>query len=101
MQQNFEPMGRQVEAWRTSQLSDEVAKLIIYRAFIEGELEVPRHLARVVHSRYFDPQYREFAPRTMWSLSNAFTSAFMELDAIPQFRATANLGAFLEGVQAA
>src|SRR5260370_22922351 len=100
MQRTFEPMRRQVEAWRTSQLSDEAAKLIIYRAFIEGELEVPRHLARVVHSHYFDPQHKEFAPRTMWSLSNAFTSAFKELDAIPQFHATAQLRGFLGGVHA-
>jgi len=100
MQRSFEPMRRQVEAWRASQLSDEAAKLVIYRAFIEGELEVPKHLARVVHHRYFDPQYKEFAPRTLWSLSNAFTSAFKELDAIPQFRATAKLGAFLEGATA-
>jgi hypothetical protein len=27
----------------------------------------------------------------MWSLSNAFTSAFKELDPIPQFKATAKL----------
>src|SRR5713101_3680138 len=101
MQRNFEPMRRQVEAWRRCQLSDEAAKLIIYRAFVEGELEVPRHLARVVHSRYFDPQHEEFAPRTMWSLSNAFTLAFKELEAIPQFRAAAKLGAFLEGIHAA
>jgi hypothetical protein len=45
---------------------------------------------------YFDPQYDEFRPRTMWSLSNAFTSALKELDPIPQFRATAKLGPFLE-----
>jgi hypothetical protein len=89
-------MRRQVEAWRSKQLSDEIAKLVIYRAFIEGELKVPRHLARVVHHRYFDPQYEELAPRTMWSLSNAFTSAFKELDAIPQFQATAKLGTFLD-----
>ena len=101
MQRSFEPMRRQVEAWRASQLSDEAAKLVIYRAFIEGELEVPKHLARVVHHRYFDPQYKEFAPRTLWSLSNAFTSAYKELEAIPHFRATAKLGAFLEGVPAA
>ncbi len=101
MQRNFEPMRRQVEAWRARQLSDEAAKLIIYRAFIEGELEVPRHLVRIVHNYYFDPQHEEFAPRTMWSLSNAFTSAFKELQAIPQFRATAKLGVFLEGVSAA
>jgi hypothetical protein len=96
MQRNFDPMRQQVEAWRASQLSDEAAKVIIYRAFIEGELEVPKHLARVVHNHYFQPQHDEFAPRTMWSLSNAFTSAFKELEAIPQFRATAKLGAFLE-----
>ncbi len=101
MQRNFEPMRHQVEVWHTSKLSDQAAKLIIYRSFIEGELEVPRHLARIVHNHYLDPQHEEFAPRTMWSLSNAFTSAFKELEAIPQFRATANLGTFLEGVSAA
>jgi len=49
-----------------------------------------------VHDLYFNPQHEEFAPRTMWALSNAFTSAFKELDPIPQFRATAKLGPFLE-----
>jgi hypothetical protein len=73
MQRNFEPMRKQVEAWRARQLFDEAAKLIVYRALIEGELEVPKHPARVVHSRYFDPQYKEVAPRTLWSLSNAFS----------------------------
>lgn len=92
-----EPMRRQVENWRGRQLSDEVAKLIIYRAFVEGELEVPRHLDRVVHNHYFDPQYAEFTSRTMWSLSNAFTSAMKELEAIPRFRATAKLGTFFRG----
>jgi hypothetical protein len=43
-----------------------------------------------------DPQYEEFKPRTVWSLSNAFTSVFKDLDPIPQFRATAKLGCFLE-----
>jgi hypothetical protein len=101
IQRNFEPMKKQLEAWKATQIPDETAKLVIYRAFVEGELEAPKYLARVVHSRYFDPQYKEFAPRTMWSLSNAFTSALKELEAIPQFRATAKLGAFLEGVHAA
>jgi hypothetical protein len=32
----------------------------------------------------------------IWSLSNAFTSAFKELVPIPQFKATAKLGEFLE-----
>jgi hypothetical protein len=34
----------------------------------------------------------------MWSLSNAFTSAFKELDPVPQFKATAKLGEFMSGL---
>ena len=96
MQRSFEPMRKQVEAWQKSELTDVTARIIIYQAFIEGELDVPKHLARRVHDFYFEPQYDEFRPRTMWSLSNAFTSAFKELDPIPQFKATAKLGGFLE-----
>jgi hypothetical protein len=59
---------------------------------------VPRHLAHTVHDRYFNPTHDEFAPRTLWSLSNAFTSAFKELEPIPQFKATARLGEFLRKV---
>jgi predicted nuclease of restriction endonuclease-like (RecB) superfamily len=75
MQRNFDPMRQQVEQWRAQQLAGELARLTIYRAFIEGELEAPKHLARRVHDLYFNPQHEEFSPRTMWSLSNAFTSA--------------------------
>jgi hypothetical protein len=96
MQRNFEPMRKQVETWRQSELTDVTARIIIYQAFIECELDVPRHLARRVHEFYFEPQHDEFRPRTLWSLSNAFTSAFKELDPIPQFKATAKLGGFLE-----
>ena len=96
MQRSFEPMRKQVEAWQKSELTDVTARIIIYQAFIEGELDVPKHLARRVHDLYFEPQYDEFRPRTRWSLSNAFTSAFQELNPIPQFRATAKLGGFLD-----
>jgi hypothetical protein len=96
IQRNFEPMKNQVEAWKATRIPDEAAKLVIYRAFVEGELDVPKHLARRVHDLYFNPQVEEFAPRTTWSLSNAFTSAFKELDPIPQFRATAKLASFIQ-----
>jgi len=96
MQRNFEPMRKRVEAWRQSEVTDVTARIIIYQAFIEGELDLPKHLARRVHDFYFEPQYEDFRPRTLWSLSNAFTSAFKELDPIPQFKATAKLGGFLE-----
>jgi hypothetical protein len=83
IQRSFEPMRRQVEIWRQAQISDDRAKLILYRAFVDGELEAPKTLLPDVHRLYFQPEYEEFSPRTMWSLSNAFTSAFKELDPIP------------------
>ncbi len=95
IQRNFDPLRQQVETWRANQITDEQAKLVVYRAFIENKLDAPRHLARDVHKNYFEPTHPEFAPRTMWSLSNAFTSALKSLDPIPFFRATAKLGTFL------
>jgi hypothetical protein len=76
-------------------VTDVTAKLVIYESFMEGKLEGPKHLARTVHDLYFEPRYEGFKLRTIWSLSNAFTSAFKELDPIPQFKATAKLGEFL------
>ena len=68
VQRNFEPMKNQVEAWKATRIPDEAAKLVIYRAFVEGELDVPKHLARRVHDLYFNPQIEEFSPRTTLSL---------------------------------
>jgi hypothetical protein len=77
-------------------LTDVTAKVVIDEALVEGRLEAPKHLARTVHDLYFEPNYEEFRSRTIRSLSNAFTSAFKELDPVPQFKATAKLGEFLE-----
>jgi hypothetical protein len=96
MQRNFEPMHKQVETWRQSELPDVTAKVVISEAFVEGKLEAPKHLTRTVHDLYFESKYEEFRPRTIWSLSNAFASAFKELDPIHRFKATAKLGEFLE-----
>ncbi len=95
MQRKFLPMLNQVDAWKGYELPDASAKLVIYQAFIEEGLAIPKHLAREVHGHYFDPRYEEFRPRTMWSLSNAFTSALRRLDPIPRFQATARLAPFL------
>jgi len=73
MERNVEPMRKQVEAWQRSELTDVTAKVVIYEAFVEGKLEAPKHLAHTVHDLYFEPKYQEFRPRTIWSLSNAFT----------------------------
>ena len=37
-----------------------------------------------VDSLYFNPKYDDFKPRTVYSLQNAFTSAFQKLEPIPE-----------------
>lgn len=95
MQRNFDPLKEQLGKWKTHQLTDNDAKLVLYEAFVEGGLEVP-NLVKDVHQLYFEPQYDDFRPRNLWSLSNAFTSAFKELKPFQQFKATAKLSPFLE-----
>lgn len=95
MQRNFDPLRRNINEWKANRLSDDEAKLVIYEAFIEGELEVPKTLLPSVHRHYFEPKYEEFKDRTLWSLSNAFTSSFKELKPFQQFKAAAKLSPFL------
>jgi hypothetical protein len=95
MQRNFEPMRRQIDFFRGSELSDQRAKLIIYDAFMEGGADLPKHLGTVVHDHYFDPKYPEFEPRTLWSLENAFTSALKELEPVARLKAVGRLAPFL------
>jgi hypothetical protein len=57
--------------WRKTQITDDTGRLIFYSAFIDGKLEAPRTLLPEVHRLYFEPQYPEFAARTMWSLMPA------------------------------
>jgi hypothetical protein len=96
IQRNFEPLQHQIDEWQGRVIDDDWAKLIIYKAFIEGKLDAPKALIKNVHGNYFEPEHEQFQPRTLWSLSNAFTSSFKQLKPIPQFRATARLGEFLQ-----
>jgi hypothetical protein len=48
-----------------------------------------------VHRLYFEPEHDEFRPRTFYSLSNAFTSAFKTLEPVRLMEATAKLAPFL------
>lgn len=92
---NFETLEAQLRAMTEFSLSDNDAKLFIYRAFLDRALKgVPRNLMWDVHDLYFNPGYVDFKPRNLWSLSNAFTSAFKTLLPMKQYEATARLGAF-------
>jgi len=94
MQRSFAPLRTQIQGWLEYPVTDEQAKLLIYRAFLEDRF--PRLIMPEVHRCYFKPDYEEFKPRTLWSLSNAFTSAFKLLKPMRQFTATAKLGQYLE-----
>ena len=94
MQRNFEPLKHQIDSWKTGTLIDHQAKVIIYEAFVEQRL--PMRLLPPVHQNYFQTAYDAFAPRTLWSLSNAFTPSFKKLAPVRQFQLTAKLGSFLQ-----
>ena len=57
-QRNFKPMWKQVESWKGTRLPDESAKLVIYRAIVEGEADVPTR----PHSRCLGPRAKSRRP---------------------------------------
>ena len=100
IQRGFAPLCQQVQAMKDRALSEEESKLIIYSAFLDRSIRgVPRHLMPIVHDLYFKPEHEAFVPRNLWSLSNAFTSAFKKLAPVKQFEATARLGTYLSDAQ--
>lgn len=99
VQRHFQRVTATLDAWRNYELPDANAKAVIYDAFVAGRLDVPKRLAPDVHRLYFEPQYDEFKPRTFYSLSNAFTSAFKTLEPVRLMEATASLAPFLAAYQ--
>jgi hypothetical protein len=96
IQRGFEPLKKQVAAMRDQTITDDLVKLIIYEAFMDRSVKgLSKFLMPLIHELYFNPKHEAFAPRTLWSLSNAFTSAFKKLAPTRQFEVTARLGAYL------
>ncbi len=99
IQRGFDPLQKRINAMRDLGLTDNDARLFIYRAFLEQAVRgAPRSLMSAVHGHYFSPTEEAFKSRTMWSLSNAFTSAFKTLAPTKQFEITARLGSYLSGI---
>lgn len=92
-QRGWQPLREKIDFMRSHELSTKSAQALIYRAFTEGPF--PLRLMKSVHSHYFAPRHEEFQPRTVWSVSNAFTSAFKEAKPDKQYELTAHLGKFL------
>jgi hypothetical protein len=73
------------------------AKVVIDEAFVEGKLEAPKHLARTVHDFYFEPKYGGIRLTDhLESFRTPSPRPFKGLKPIPQFKAPAKLGEFLE-----
>lgn len=96
----FGSLEMRVRGMKELGLTDNDARVLIYRAFLERSIKgVPRNLMGEVHNLYFNPDQDAFMPRNLWSLSNAFTSAFKLLGPLKRFEATARLGSFIKDVQ--
>ena len=101
IQRGFRPLETRIKGMQEYGLTDNDARILIYGAFVDRAIKgIPRMLLPAVHDHYFKPEQEEFAPRTLWSLSNAFTSAFKTLAPIKQFEVTAKLGTFMTQIQA-
>jgi hypothetical protein len=94
IQRNWTPLRESLERRQNFQLTPEQAQLSIYKAFVEVG-GFPIKLMRTVDHLFFYPQHKEFQSRTMWTLENAFTSAFKQLKPVPQYQATARLGKYI------
>lgn len=96
IQRNWTPLKEALERRQNFELTENQARLHIYEAFVDGAL--PIKLMRTVDHLFFFPQHKEFRPRTLWTLENAFTSAFKQLKPVPQYNATARFGKFISEI---
>jgi hypothetical protein len=63
-----------ISRWRHAELPPDVADALLLRAYERG-IVTATLLPRVL-SEWRHPSFEEFRPRTLWSLFNAFTTAF-------------------------
>jgi hypothetical protein len=93
IQRGWQPLREAIQYKRLHELHDDSARVMIYKAFMENRFPVT--LMKSVHRHYFAPEHDAFKPRTVWSMENAFTSAFKELKPVRQYEVTAKLGKYL------
>lgn len=99
IQRGFNALDGNIKSMQGTLLTDNDARLLIYRAFMERAIRgLPRTLMPLVHENYFRPDVDAFRERTMWSLANAFSSAFKRLAPMKQFESAARLGSYLSAV---
>jgi Domain of unknown function (DUF932) len=93
---HYVSLTQHVAKMKLIDLSDVAAKAMMFDAFQQKIF--PTRMLESVAKNYFEPPHEEFAPRTAWSLHNAFTESAKELPLNVRMRATQELGTFF-GVQ--
>ena len=93
IRRRFGNMQLEIAEKKARELTTGNAESLIYKAFTAGKF--PISLFRTVHKEYFvEPSYKEFEPRNLFSLENAFTTSFKKLQPIQQFEAMSRLAKF-------
>ena len=65
-------MERRLKSYEETELDDRHAHDLIVRSLIDEKIFPPSKLGEVVNE-WRNPRHEEFEPRTVWSLSNAYT----------------------------
>jgi len=73
-----EAEAQRIEWMQKTELKDVEAESLILRACVERGLVAQRQLP-LVYREWHEPEHEAFKPRTAWSLLNAFTAIFREL----------------------
>jgi len=84
-----EQMTRQIDAYKATAVTDPSAHDVVCQAVRAGAIP-SEHVARVLNE-WYEPSHEEFAPRTAWSLFNAFTEAAKARTPNLQIRSTLSL----------
>lgn len=82
----------EIDGLKRRELTDQAAKAFIHDAFVKGLM--PLRFLPEVSKAYFDPELQEFAPRTAWSLHNAFTGVAKSMPISTRLPAIQELGRF-------
>jgi len=92
-QQHSDILIDEIDQFKNTRLNDTEAKALILDAFTQGLM--PLRFMPDVAKEWREPRHEDFAPRTMWSLSNAFTEVQKQMPVSTRFAASQDLGRLL------
>lgn len=88
--QHSDVLVNEIGAMQRYQLGDNTAKAFILDAFCQGIM--PLRFMPDVAKEWHEPRHEDFAPRNLWSLTNAFTEVQKQMPISTRFAASQDLG---------